>query len=185
MFIRSPSHVLRSSRPGLTHHDGKTPPLSRGMAQLLAAVFGVALPPPSAPSNISPFFRALETGIRQTYPAPLGGLLARAVAYCHRRTLDRTQLQKLVDMDSGAVLIALFGNHADGTTMRLIGEAMVGSALLGDHHGVCQWAQQGLNRCARVGGDWAATASDWQWVAANTSEYMLRIQELRHFLVPA
>ena len=186
MFVKSPSNLLRSSR----QRGGQARKLHQldagvaGMVKLLAAVFGVEPPPQSVPKNVSLLFEAFEAGIRQTYPAPLGSLLARAVEYCHKRDLDRTQLQTLVDLDSSAILNALFKKQGDRVTMRLISCAMVGSAMLSDRHGVDQWAQAGLTHCTRVGGDWASTTSEWQWVLANTGDYILYIEQLRHFFVP-
>jgi hypothetical protein len=120
--------------------------------------------------------------LRQRYGDNLGGLLTEAVTYSPRGRLEPGQLRASLDANAAAIVNALLSNRVTESTLLGIRTQMIGSALLGDKPAVIRWATEGLNRCQRVGGHWAKTEPQWQFVLQDTDRLILYARQVKYFM---
>ena len=125
---------------------------------------------------------AFQESLRRKFGEVIGGLLGDVATYYHQTTLEPAQLREILDTDVGAAVNAIVANKGDGSTMRLIRDQMVGSALIMDKDGVTRWATEGLNRCERAGGLWKASPPQWRWVLEDPDRYILYARQVKRFL---
>lgn len=125
---------------------------------------------------------AFEAGLRQKYGEVMGGLLAEVATYGAHGKLDLALLRRSLDNDAAAVVAGIVGNRMDAPMMLLIRNQLIGCALIEDKEAVQRWATEGLNRCQRVGGPWAATVAEWEWARDNAEKFILYARQLKYFM---
>jgi hypothetical protein len=122
---------------------------------------------------------ACEDGLRAQYGEPLGSLLADVLNYGTGSKLDLNRLRSSLEDEATAIVAGIVGNRADAPLMLLIRGQMIGRALVHDREAVIRWATEGQNRAPRVGGPWADTLAQWQWVRENPDRYILYARQLK------
>ena len=125
---------------------------------------------------------AFATGLRQKYGEVMGGLLGAVAAYGLHGKIDLMQLRRTLDNDAASVVGGIVGNRTDAPMMLLLHNQMIGCALIEDREAVKRWATEGLNRCQRIGGPWAATAPQWEWARDHAEQFILYARQLKYFL---
>lgn len=125
---------------------------------------------------------AFASGLREAYGPALGTLGRDVILYHPLVTLHLDELKRCVELESAPVLKAIIANKVTGTTLLEIRSLLVGAALLGDKAGVIRWATEGKNRCADGGGNWPATALEWEAALATPDQFIQLARQIKYFM---